>query len=77
MAKDLSTLLKGMKAPEKSLRLFQIQCWPNNQKVPNSTLALVSLIDAVEKWRGNDTLNIPKDKVTRGNLPNGPAATKG
>jgi hypothetical protein len=37
--------------------------WPK-QKVPNSTLALVSLIDAVEKWRGNDATHIPQDKVS-------------
>ena len=62
--KDISSLVKVMKSePPRYLRLFQIQCWPASQMVPNSTLALVSLIDAVEKWRGNDAEHIPEDKV--------------
>jgi len=62
--KDISSLVKVMKSePPRYLRLFQMQCWPAAQMVPNSTLALVSLIDAVEKWRGNDAERIPEDKV--------------
>ncbi len=30
---SLSTLLNSLKAPPKPINLFQIHCWPNNQKV--------------------------------------------
>ena len=48
--KDLSTInsfLQSMRAPAKHLKLFQIMCWPQDQNVPNSTLALTHLIDQV------------------------------
>ena len=47
----MNCLIKTMKAPSKKFRLFQFDCWPNNQRVPNSTFALVQLIDEVDNYR--------------------------
>lgn len=60
---SLNNLLSNLRTPAKPLKLFQIHCWPPNQNVPNSTLALVHLIAKVDQWRGSDTNLIPDDKV--------------
>lgn len=60
---SITSLLKSMQAPPKEVQLFQILCWPGNQKVPNSTNALVHLVDEVERWRGNDCDRTPEDRV--------------
>lgn len=61
---QLQSLLKSMQPPPKTLTLFQILCWPNHQRVPNSTFALAQLMDTIEKWRNNvHSNNAPEDKV--------------
>lgn len=63
---SLTTILQRLQAPSKSICLFQIQCWPSKQTVPNSTIALVHLIDEVERWRGHDPSAqdaVPEDQV--------------
>ena len=47
----ISSLLKSMQAPPREVKLFQLLCWPNTQHVPNSTQALVQLVDEVTAWR--------------------------
>ena len=39
----------------KMTQLFQITCWPETYKVPQSTSALVELMNMVERWRQRTT----------------------
>jgi len=41
----------GVKADPKTCQLFQLTCWPMEQKVPMSTNSLVELMNMVERWR--------------------------
>lgn len=43
--------MAGVKAPPKTVQLFQLTCWPMGHKVPTSTNSLVELMNMVERWR--------------------------
>jgi len=43
--------MAGVKAPPKTVQLFQLGCWPLGHKVPTSTNSLVELMNMVERWR--------------------------
>lgn len=43
--------MAGVKAPPKTVQLFQLTCWPMGHKVPSSTNSLVELMNMVERWR--------------------------
>lgn len=43
--------MAGVKAPPKTVQLFQLTCWPMGQAVPTSTNSLVELMNMVERWR--------------------------
>jgi len=47
----LTELMAGVKAPPKTVQLFQLTCWPMGHKVPTSTNSLVELMNMVERWR--------------------------
>ncbi|XP_044020892.1 receptor-type tyrosine-protein phosphatase kappa [Aphidius gifuensis] len=48
---SLTELMAGVKAPPKTVQLFQLTCWPMGQAVPTSTNSLVELMNMVERWR--------------------------
>lgn len=48
---SLTELMSGVKGIPKTTQIFQITCWPDSHKVPNSTSALVELMNMVERWR--------------------------
>ncbi|PSN58003.1 hypothetical protein C0J52_08106 [Blattella germanica] len=48
---SLTELMAGVKAPAKTVQLFQLGCWPMGHKVPTSTNSLVELMNMVERWR--------------------------
>lgn len=48
---SLTELMAGVKAPPKTVQLFQLTCWPMGQQVPTSTNSLVELMNMVERWR--------------------------
>ncbi|CAG9564150.1 unnamed protein product [Danaus chrysippus] len=48
---SLTELMAGLKAPPKTVQLFQLTCWPMGHKVPSSTNSLVELMNMVERWR--------------------------
>ncbi|ODM95357.1 Receptor-type tyrosine-protein phosphatase kappa, partial [Orchesella cincta] len=48
---SLQELMAGVKADPKTCQLFQLTCWPIEQKVPMSTNSLVELMNMVERWR--------------------------
>ncbi|KAK6617293.1 hypothetical protein RUM44_005624 [Polyplax serrata] len=48
---SLTELMAGVKAPAKTVQLFQLMCWPLGHKVPTSTNSLVELMNMVERWR--------------------------
>ncbi|KAI5636097.1 protein-tyrosine phosphatase domain-containing protein [Phthorimaea operculella] len=48
---SLTELMAGVKAPPKTVQLFQLTCWPMGHKVPSSTNSLVELMNMVERWR--------------------------
>ncbi|KOB67756.1 Uncharacterized protein OBRU01_17263 [Operophtera brumata] len=48
---SLTELMAGVKAPTKTVQLFQLTCWPMGHKVPSSTNSLVELMNMVERWR--------------------------
>lgn len=48
---SLTELMAGVKAPPKTVQLFQLMCWPMGQQVPTSTNSLVELMNMVERWR--------------------------
>ncbi|XP_066601849.1 receptor-type tyrosine-protein phosphatase kappa isoform X2 [Prorops nasuta] len=48
---SLPELMAGVKAPPKTVQLFQLTCWPMGHKVPTSTNSLVELMNMVERWR--------------------------
>lgn len=48
---SLTELMAGVKAPPKTVQLFQLGCWPMGHKVPSSTNSLVELMNMVERWR--------------------------
>ncbi|XP_058795525.1 receptor-type tyrosine-protein phosphatase kappa isoform X4 [Phymastichus coffea] len=48
---SLTELMAGVKAPPKTVQLFQLTCWPMGQIVPTSTNSLVELMNMVERWR--------------------------
>lgn len=48
---SLTELMAGVKAPPKTVQLFQLTCWPLGHKVPTSTNSLVELMNMVERWR--------------------------
>ncbi|CAL8108511.1 unnamed protein product [Orchesella dallaii] len=48
---SLQELMAGVKADPKTCQLFQLTCWPMEQKVPMSTNSLVELMNMVERWR--------------------------
>jgi len=48
---SLTELMAGVKADPKTVQLFQLTCWPMEQKVPMSTNSLVELMNMVERWR--------------------------
>ena len=48
---SLTELMAGVKAPAKTVQLFQLMCWPMGHKVPTSTNSLVELMNMVERWR--------------------------
>ena len=48
---SLTELMAGVKAPPKTVQLFQLTCWPMGHKVPTSTNSLVELMNMVERWR--------------------------
>jgi len=43
--------MAGVKADPKTVQLYQLTCWPLEQKVPYSTNSLVELMNMVERWR--------------------------
>lgn len=47
----MTELMAGVKAPPRTVQLFQLMCWPMGHKVPTSTNSLVELMNMVEKWR--------------------------
>lgn len=48
---SLTELMAGVKAPPKTVQLFQLTCWPMGHNVPTSTNSLVELMNMVERWR--------------------------
>nr|CAD7195704.1 unnamed protein product [Timema douglasi] len=48
---SLTELMAGVKAPPRTVQLFQLGCWPMGHKVPTSTNSLVELMNMVERWR--------------------------
>lgn len=48
---SLTELMAGVKAPPRTVQLFQLMCWPMGHKVPTSTNSLVELMNMVERWR--------------------------
>ncbi|XP_062547580.1 receptor-type tyrosine-protein phosphatase kappa isoform X2 [Armigeres subalbatus] len=48
---SLTELMAGVKAPPRTVQLFQLICWPMGHKVPTSTNSLVELMNMVERWR--------------------------
>ncbi|XP_015175077.1 PREDICTED: receptor-type tyrosine-protein phosphatase mu isoform X1 [Polistes dominula] len=48
---SLPELMAGVKAPPKTVQLFQLTCWPMGHRVPTSTNSLVELMNMVERWR--------------------------
>ncbi|CAH1965424.1 unnamed protein product [Acanthoscelides obtectus] len=48
---SLTELMAGVKAPPKTVQLFQLTCWPMGHRVPTSTNSLVELMNMVERWR--------------------------
>lgn len=48
---SLTEMMAGVKAPTKTVQLFQTTCWPMGHKVPTSTNSLVFLMNMVEIWR--------------------------
>ncbi|XP_023319121.1 receptor-type tyrosine-protein phosphatase kappa isoform X2 [Trichogramma pretiosum] len=48
---SLTELMAGIKAPPKTVQLFQLICWPMGQMVPTSTNSLVEMMNMVERWR--------------------------
>ncbi|CAD6997006.1 receptor-type tyrosine-protein phosphatase kappa [Ceratitis capitata] len=48
---SLTEMMAGVKAPTKTVQLFQLTCWPMGHKVPTSTNSLVYLMNMVELWR--------------------------
>ncbi|XP_053959223.1 receptor-type tyrosine-protein phosphatase kappa [Anastrepha ludens] len=48
---SLTEMMAGVKAPTKTVQLFQLTCWPMGHKVPTSTNSLVYLMNMVEVWR--------------------------
>ncbi|KAJ0174240.1 hypothetical protein K1T71_010386 [Dendrolimus kikuchii] len=48
---SLTEVMAGVKAPTKTVQLFQLTCWPMGHKVPSSTNSLVELMNMVERWR--------------------------
>lgn len=48
---SLTEVMAGVKAPPKTVQLFQLTCWPMGHKVPTSTNSLVELMNMVERWR--------------------------
>lgn len=48
---SLTELMAGVKAPPRTVQLFQLTCWPMGHKVPTSTNSLVELMNMVERWR--------------------------
>ncbi|KAI5710062.1 hypothetical protein M8J76_004469 [Diaphorina citri] len=48
---SLTELMAGVKAPARTVQLFQLTCWPMGHKVPTSTNSLVELMNMVERWR--------------------------
>lgn len=48
---SLTEMMAGVKAPTKTVQLFQLTCWPMGHKVPTSTNSLVFLMNMVELWR--------------------------
>ena len=50
----LSTmLLQGLEAPAKLVRLYQVNAWPQDSPVPNSSDILINLMGDVEKWHSD------------------------
>lgn len=43
--------MAGVKAPPRTVQLFQLTCWPMGHRVPTSTNSLVELMNMVERWR--------------------------
>ncbi|XP_058987366.1 receptor-type tyrosine-protein phosphatase kappa-like [Musca domestica] len=48
---SLTEMMAGVKAPTRTVQLFQLTCWPMGHKVPTSTNSLVYLMNMVELWR--------------------------
>lgn len=48
---SLTEMMAGVKAPTRTVQLFQLTCWPMGHKVPSSTNSLVYLMNMVEMWR--------------------------
>ncbi|CAB3364623.1 Hypothetical predicted protein [Cloeon dipterum] len=48
---SLTELMAGVKAPPRTVQLYQLMCWPLGHKVPTSTNSLVELMNMVERWR--------------------------
>ncbi|XP_029343535.1 receptor-type tyrosine-protein phosphatase kappa isoform X1 [Acyrthosiphon pisum] len=48
---SLTELMAGVKAPPRTVQLFQLTCWPLGHRVPTSTNSLVELMNMVERWR--------------------------
>lgn len=48
---SLTELMAGVKAPPRTVQLFQLTCWPIGHRVPTSTNSLVELMNMVERWR--------------------------
>ncbi|XP_062132139.1 receptor-type tyrosine-protein phosphatase kappa isoform X1 [Drosophila sulfurigaster albostrigata] len=48
---SLTEMMAGVKAPTRTVQLFQLTCWPMGHKVPSSTNSLVYLMNMVEIWR--------------------------
>ncbi|KAG8255042.1 hypothetical protein J6590_101996 [Homalodisca vitripennis] len=48
---SLTELMAGVKAPPRTVQLFQLTCWPMGHRVPTSTNSLVELMNMVERWR--------------------------
>ncbi|XP_054279293.1 receptor-type tyrosine-protein phosphatase kappa-like [Macrosteles quadrilineatus] len=48
---SLTELMAGVKAPPRTVQMFQLTCWPDGHRVPTSTNSLVELMNMVERWR--------------------------
>ena len=59
---NIITHFIGLEAPAKLVRLYQVNAWPQDSQVPNSSDILINLMGDVEKWH-NDVKDNHMNKV--------------